>query len=738
MPTPIWAPGSLQPNGSIVQPASAPPIVSTPITNPGFESGDTGWTKGTGWTIGAVGPFSGANAAQFDFTGTSDIVNLGVAAVAPGQSIMASCMVQQGASSAGQAGARCVLIWLTSGDVEISRSQGNLVDNASGGAWYPSTVTGVAPATAAKVVVAATAFRNSGSNPLWVDQFTWNHSGPAVPEGLVYRAVQTGLGTTASTEPTWPLVLGQTVVDGTVTWEAVAATRVVWEANPLFRTGMTEPNWPTDPGATIADGTLVWEAVSRRVTDTNCPNTTIVLILAMKIFCGDDDIVRYSATANPLNWSLEDNAGYLPTGMQGQNANGVRVLAEYRKNMAALNASSFQLWQADPDPELMDILDQKNGIGSIFHAAACSVGDDLFYLSAEGIRNVTQAAGNNSNTAGAVGAPIDELVREALAAALEGGRRPISHYYPGLGQYLLAFPNEQRLGEYELLADSGEVYTFDSPGDWASLEGSVIESDNPDGPHTWTLQLAPWTLVRISCLEFNGGEGPPGLATFSTANDIITNEAAEGANEFLPAQFEIVVGVDGLLSFSVESPGAEYQFQVELFIQEEPTEETTEVFVATKMGGSAWSWSRYLFPFLITDFSLYENDLYFRHGDHINVFDKAVVHDELDAEGGEVEFAGRVQWNWLDMGAAGSEKHLQAFELIATGTASVSFGYNQRQPLTAWTDPYTLEDADTLPGGPIQYEVTAPSISVRIDFAPGAAWSLSSFIAYVDDLGPNV
>lgn len=440
MTTPTWQGGTLYPSGSLVKPASAAAPVATAIPNAGFESGDTGWTKGTGWTINSGDhPFQGSWSAKYNNTGTANLDMSTTVAVVPGKSITASCMVQQGASPAGEAGATVALVWLTSADVVISVSEGNTVDSASGGAWKQSTVTATAPATAAKVKVRAIGFRNSGSDALWVDNFTWNYVGSVAPVGLVYRAVQTGVGTSGSEEPTWPTTLGLQVVDGTVTWEAVTATRVTWQASPLLVSGSSEPTWPTAPGETVLDGNILWECVSRRVEDTNCPNSAVVAILAAKVFAADGDIVRFSETANPLNWTTEQDAGYLPTGLQQANANDMAVLAPYRSNLTAFNASSFQNWYVDPDPSAMSILDQMDGIGSTWQQAAQPVGNELFYLSQLGVRSVGIANAAENLAAGDVGQPIDPLVRAEIATAEAHNLVPLATYYPGAGQYWLAF-----------------------------------------------------------------------------------------------------------------------------------------------------------------------------------------------------------------------------------------------------------------------------------------------------------
>lgn len=155
-------------------------------------------------------------------------------------------------------------------------------------------------------------------------------------------------------------------------------------------------------------------------------------------------------------------------------------------------------------------------------------------------------------------------------------------------------------------------------------------------------------------------------------------------------------------------------------------------FIYTK-GPRGGSWSRYTFPFVITDFALLGNKLYFRHDDVISVFDDTVAYDELTPGGEQVAFAGRIQWNWTDNGAPGPSKHLLGFELVATGDPYVSIGYDQRDP-TCYTTPYQVSP-DTLPGGMIPFEVVAPTFSFRVDFAPGTRWSLSSAMLYVNELG---
>ena len=273
-------------------------------------------------------------------------------------------------------------------------------------------------------------------NGLWVrgDVLTNESNGASVT--LTQDANTLEAGTSGSIEPDWPGTIGSTVQDGTVTWLAVAVDSVTWEASSVLTSGQNEPTWPTVPGSYTFDNNIAWETVPLRITDEKCPHSKVVAIAASKIFAGDTDVVRFSATLNARDWSTEDDAGFLPSGLQQKSQVGVDAMGVYRGNLAVWSASTFQVWQVDPDPAAMALLDAMEGIGSIYQQAVQPVSDDLFFLSALGVRTVAIAEGTNNLATGDVGVPIDTLVQaEKNAVDVE----PIASYYPGAGQYWLAF-----------------------------------------------------------------------------------------------------------------------------------------------------------------------------------------------------------------------------------------------------------------------------------------------------------
>jgi hypothetical protein len=445
MTTPVWQAGTLYAPGSVVRRNTAPGAVAVAISNPGFESDLTGWSVEGDGTFSATTAkfFDGTKSLRFEKSDPGENVGRVYAttafAVTPGQSITVSCMVSQGAADAGNAGGRVQLEWLDSAMASIAIVDGNNVNNSSQ-TWKKSEITAaIAPAGAAYVRPGARCFQQQAGEKVHVDAFTWNYVAPATATtNLVFRAVQADSGFSAATEPNWPLALGEQVIDNEVTWEAIYASLVVWEAYPILVSGATEPAWPTGVGGTVLDGSIVWEAVARRVEDEKCPNTPIVTIAASKIFAADDDIISYSATVNPLDWSTVDDAGYLPFGLQKYGANPIKAMDLYRSNLVALNSAGFQMWQVDQDPVNMALLDAVP-IGSIYPTAIQPVVNDLVLLTSQGVRNIGIAGASTNLQAGSTGEPIDVLVKAKLAADLY---EPVSITVPAYGQYWLIFGDE--------------------------------------------------------------------------------------------------------------------------------------------------------------------------------------------------------------------------------------------------------------------------------------------------------
>ncbi len=545
MSTPVWQAGTVYLPGALVQPSRLLPVSLAALANPSFESDLAGWTAqaldGTALpSIRTDRAFTGGKAAWYagqigtckpnGFAGMAGTCllhwNDTVAPFEQGWSLSASGAIALDAPDFHASTGQVRVYWLDAAKAVIGFAGGNSIEGADGGAFRTSSLTATAPA-GTRYARAAFHVTANGNGGVLYDSLSWSVAGARPPAGLIYKAVQPAAATSGTSEPVWPLVPGQQVNDGGVVWEAVQASRVVWKASPLYVSGAAEPGWPVAAGGTVADGTIKWVAISRRVEDPKCPNSKVVAIASGKVFAGDKDIVRFCATANPLDWSSASDAGYLPTGLQQNGANDVAVLNLYRGNLVVMNASTFQMWQVDPDPANMTLLDTIEGIGSLYQRAAQAVGNDLFFATPQGIRSVGIAASSTNLQAGDVGMPVDPLYREI--AQLVPPRR--STYYPAMGQYWLAFGRDVLVYSMGQPGQPGawSKYVLPWPADEFALLGGTLyvrhgntiaafdegQSQDIDGATYAAIE----GVVRWPFLDF----GQPGTTKRVTAVDIVAS-----------------------------------------------------------------------------------------------------------------------------------------------------------------------------------------------------------------------
>lgn len=455
-----WKGGTNYAPGAVVIPTSNQGAFVNAIPNGDFEggSGAGGWTftdpAGTiQWAYSSTLPYQGAecisvpSGAGMGAQGAYATMT-SYSLVTPGQSVTASAYLDPNNSGANLT-LWIQLNWYDHSDSIIS-STGNQQNEQEGGGYRKASVTGTAPAGAAhcRVSIGAgsgTSSRNAG----FADLVSWNLSTPAPITNFLFEAVQPAAASSAATEPTWPTVLGNEVIDGGVTWKAIGTSIITWQAIPLMQSGLVAPTFPLVVGNAVHDNStysningyittfpsMSWEAVDRHIADINDPNSVAVAIGASHIFAGSNDIVPYSAAVNPTDWTSTNNAGYLPTGLNNYGDNPVTALALYRGNLIVFNAGGYQMWQIDPDPQNMAFLDAQP-VGSIWPRAAQSVANDLLFLTEIGVRNLGTIGATANMAIGNTGQQVDPLVLAQIQAATYD---PFSIYYPGRGQYWLIY-----------------------------------------------------------------------------------------------------------------------------------------------------------------------------------------------------------------------------------------------------------------------------------------------------------
>lgn len=732
----VWQPGKLYQPGALVTPATAPPVVSSALTNGTFEDGDTGWTKGTGWVI-QIDPrhYDGSWSGVFgSVTGAAFLTNDNAVPVVPGQTISATAAVNVTSGSPAQLGASIKIQWLDSLSAFISEADSGLITSA-GGSFRIVTVSGTAPAGAAFAQFVVSAYKNSGPNFIVVDACSWDYVSSGAPTNLLFKAVQADAGFSANSEPTWPTVLGNTVVDNEVTWEAIQATEVTWEATPIMKSGSVEPDFPPTVGGSVADNSKIsWIAATRQVTDSKCPQSKVVAIGASKIFAGATDIMSFSATINPLDWSTADDAGYLNFGLQTNGSQPISATGLYRGNLVIFNSRSFQMWQIDQDPANMALLDSVP-IGCTFHRTPQSVANDLIFLNSKGVRNIGVAGPSNNLRANGVGEPIDSLVGASIKAQQY---EPFGLYWPAMGQYWVVFgPQAFVLSINGASKKSWSRYVFPNPlTDW-TLDGNdlILRAADESGDLIWRMDAtAPCDDMRN--LTFFTA------ATSGTHRGYVSGSLGTRNSTDLTHRNIIEAmwnGTSHVFTFELTSIFNDTLLPEAIRVWD-GSDPTTMTLIREYLVSDAASVS---FPGgasspVSIDWDETTNILASSTNFIIEIValpQIPVSSDEFGSSDGLFEaFESIVQWPHLDMGAPGVNKTLIGLDMVSTAPrgVEVSIGYNQKD-LTQRTTPYAIED-DTVPGQLIPIPVGAPSFDLQLTFPADQIWEWQMANLYIQDL----
>lgn len=318
------------------------PTVANVIANPGFELGDTLWTKGTSWRISqnAGTQIEGQWLAQMNTdldpeASNSEILNENAVPVYPGLSITATCRV---AGYGADGNVAAVLIdWLNSGLTRISTSVGNSSSNNSPGTWETSTVTAAAPAGAAYARIGAVGTSNSNGSAK-VDAFSWNYVNDR---------------------------------DGELTSPADGATYTYGDS-VLLKVTMTGTSPPVDNIVYYSDGVQIAEIVGTGSTSYNVTNlavgthditATVTLEGGTEIELGPHEItinavyvpptVREFKASNAYAYLIASNFNGLSKAMPlTALVTGVEVLIDYTTKFL-IRAKDFDVEAAGSDPNVV-------------------------------------------------------------------------------------------------------------------------------------------------------------------------------------------------------------------------------------------------------------------------------------------------------------------------------------------------------------------------------------------------
>ncbi len=162
---------------------------------------------------------------------------------------------------------------------------------------------------------------------------------------------------------------------------------------------------------------------------------------------------------------------------------------------------------------------------------------------------------------------------------------------------------------------------------------------------------------------------------------------------------------------------------------------TNYVYTMSELGGVG-AWSIYEFPWVIDSTAMLGDTLYLRSGDAVYAVSPSVLDDEIINGAGDgfdsSEVIAEMQSHYLDFGSGGVTKQMIGFDLVGSGTALASIGFDQTD-LTKFTPDFSIP-GDTSVGFIIPMPVTSVSFSLRLLFSSDDGpweWLASNF--YITD-----
>lgn len=217
------------------------------------------------------------------------------------------------------------------------------------------------------------------------------------------------------------------------------------------------------------------DAEITQITDSQCPHTAAVLKAASKMFAvsPDGQTVRFSKTGDPTDWSAEEDAGFLPTGLNSRGAREAKALGIYQSSMVVLMRDGAQVWAIDPDPTAMSMTELVENVGSSFPKSLATVSGDLYFLSDYGFRSITTMQLISKLSDVDIGSPIDDLVRPAIRNRTD---MPKATYFYGTGKYMCAIDKQVFVYSVSRTAKIAAWSRYELPvtvDAWAELEGEL-------------------------------------------------------------------------------------------------------------------------------------------------------------------------------------------------------------------------------------------------------------------------
>ncbi|MCY4600580.1 MAG: fibronectin type III domain-containing protein, partial [Acidobacteria bacterium] len=262
-----------------------------------------------------------------------------------------------------------------------------------------------------------------------------------------------------------------------------------------------------------------------KVTDGNCPQSKATAVAGQRVFSAGVGVVRFSAIGSATNWTLDADAGFLPTGRYAGGDITPTALHGVRRYLFVFYTDQVQVWDVPPDPNLHRLVETLDAIGCEQPGSITTVGDAVFFLSTGGYRGIVPSSETDRPVVSEIGLPINAVVQEPGHFQRDIVR---SAYSPAFGHYIslhgtsadvYSYLQGERYAEWSFWSTSAAL-------DYPALNGKTLWLRDVDRGRILKLEAdAAYDLVHQDQTG-DDDETVTGISTAAQAAAALTNVAA--------------------------------------------------------------------------------------------------------------------------------------------------------------------------------------------------------------------
>lgn len=207
-------------------------------------------------------------------------------------------------------------------------------------------------------------------------------------------------------------------------------------------TGSTEPSWPTTEGQTVSDGTVVW-------TVGQMPDGPIGIGVFGRLWTTRTDNrlwIEFSDLLIP--WKFRGGTGGRLDLREvwGRDGDTIQALAALEDGLVVFGRKNIAVFAGANDISTMSLAENISGIGTRWPKSVVSTGNDLLFLSEEGVWSLQRRLEAGRNPIARIGSHADRRLSIYQAVATD----VTAVYDQANGRYLLALRGPDRYFVYDL------------------------------------------------------------------------------------------------------------------------------------------------------------------------------------------------------------------------------------------------------------------------------------------------